>query len=62
MTTATALCVQFADTPSSMPRAIHAVLQHSTKKGMTLTDVMGYSSYAFRINVREHSIDTDSPY
>lgn len=60
--TTTAIRVAFPDTPMTIARSIHAVLEHTDRANMSLTEVMGYASLAGIINVRERSIETDGPY
>lgn len=54
--------VKMEQTPSTIASTIHAVLQHTNKSYLSLTEVMGFTSHAFRINLRKKSIDTNSLY
>jgi len=54
--------VKFVSTPNTIIQAIQMVLQHTDQSSLSLSEVMGYTSHAFRINVRPKSIETDSPY
>ncbi|WP_127534360.1 hypothetical protein [Paenibacillus kobensis] len=56
------LSVNLVPTPSTIVQATHMVLQHTDQASLSLSEVMGYSSHAFRINVRPKSIEADSPY
>ncbi|GMK40871.1 hypothetical protein PCCS19_39270 [Paenibacillus sp. CCS19] len=58
----TTLPVKFESTPNTIIQAIHMVVQHTDQASLSLSEVMGYTSHAFRINVRPQSIETDSPY
>ncbi|GFN30055.1 hypothetical protein [Paenibacillus xylaniclasticus] len=58
----TTLKVKYEQTPSTIAQALHALVQHTDKADLSLSEVMGYTSHAFRINVRAHSIETDSIY
>jgi hypothetical protein len=58
----TLIPVKFENTPSTIAQTIHAVLQHTDKVNLSLSEVMGYTSHAFRINLRQNSIAPDSPY
>lgn len=54
--------IQLENTPSTMVRAIHSVVSQSDSIKLSLTEVMGYTSHAFRINIRPRSVETDSVY
>ncbi len=58
----TTLPVPLLSTPNTLIQAVQSVLEHTDRASLSLSEVMGYTSHAFRINVRPKSIETDSPY
>lgn len=54
------LQVRLEPAPTTIAGALHAVLGHTDKDELSLSEVMGYTSHAFRINLRAKSIETDS--
>ncbi|CAG7654815.1 hypothetical protein ACFQI7_22980 [Paenibacillus allorhizosphaerae] len=54
--------VQLEQSPTKIATTMHAVLQSTDKAKLSLSEVMRYTSHAFRINVRSNTIETDSLY
>lgn len=49
-------------THSSAARSIYALLQYTDKKdAFTLTDIMGFTGHAFRINIHPHDVSPAGP-
>jgi predicted transcriptional regulator YdeE len=46
---------------TSAAQAIYALLQYTDKKSLTLSEVMGYSTHAFRMNIHPESVSPAGP-
>jgi hypothetical protein len=53
--------IQFQNTWTQAALSMYGALQYTDKKHMTLVDVMGYSSHAFRINIHSETVDVAGP-
>jgi hypothetical protein len=47
--------------PTTIANCVYLLLPYTGKQGISLTEVMGFSSQAFRINVEEQTIDISGP-
>src|SRR5690606_27121185 len=48
-------------TSTSAAQAMYAMLQYTDLKDMSLAEVMGYTTHAFRINIHEESVSPAGP-
>lgn len=46
---------------TSAAQSLHEAIRHTEKKHLSLTEVMGCTGLAFRINIHEHNVDVAGP-
>lgn len=51
----------YQSTLTTMAQAMHAVIKYSDKHDISLVDVMGYTTHAFRIRIDSEKADTGGP-